>query len=430
METQLEKIARRAKETPNEKLTSLIHLINKENLMWCHKEMAGNKASGIDKVSKRAYGEHLEENIDKLLVKMKRQSYKPLPVRRTYIPKGRDSKRPLGVLAYEDKLVQKATAKILTAIYEPAFMDSSFGYRPGRSPHDATALLDRILNEKRVNYVVDTDIRGFFDNMSHDWIMKFLEHRISDVNLLRLIKRMLKAGIIEDGKRYDSTQGAIQGGSVSPILANIYLHYALDLWFEEVIRKKCEGEAYMVRFADDSVFCFEKEIDALRFYSSLIPRLGKFDLEISKEKTKVVKLNGNDDDEDDGDSSFDFLGFTHYEKRLRYGNTVMRIKTSSKRCNKSIHVMKEWMKNNRTLPVKELMRQLNLKLNGYLNYYAIYGNARKVRFFIDRCRKNLFKWLNRRSQKKSFGWDKFNLFLKKYPLANPRIRVRLEECTV
>lgn len=322
METQLERIAKVAKEKPKEKFTSLIHLINKQTIIQCHKEMSAKKASGVDKTTKEIYAENLEENVENLINRMKRQTYKPQPSRRVYISKeGSDKKRPLGIPAYEDKLVQAALANILNAIHEQDFLECSFGFRPGRSCHDTLKLLNKIVNKECIHYVVDTDIRGFFDNVDHEWMKKFVEHRIKDVNINRLIARMLKAGIIEAGIRYDTPQGTPQGGAVSPILANIYLHYVLDLWFEKRVRKNSKGSAYMVRYADDSVFCFQYKDDADKFYEDLISRLGEFNLEIAKEKTKIIKLNKDDNNNDDNKkgNSFDFLGFTHYIGIDRYG---------------------------------------------------------------------------------------------------------------
>lgn len=230
METKLERIAQIAKTKPEERFTSLIHLINKEALIQCHEEMNGRKASGVDEVTKAEYEENLEANVEDLVARMKRQAYKPQPARRVYIPKpGTDKKRPLGIPAYEDKLVQAALGKILNAIYEQDFMECSFGFRPNRGCHDALKLLDKIANDRDIRYVVDTDIKGFFDNVDHEWMMKFIEHRIADVNLCRLINRFLKAGIIDAGVRYDTPQGTPQGGVCSPILGNVYLHYAIDL---------------------------------------------------------------------------------------------------------------------------------------------------------------------------------------------------------
>lgn len=430
METKLRRIAEIAKAKPKERFTSLIHLINAETLVECHKEMKAKKSPGIDEVTKEIYEANLIDNVNSLIARMKRQAYKPQPCKRVYIPKpGTDIKRPLGIPAYEDKLVQAALAKILNAIYEQDFLECSFGFRPNRGCHDAIKVLDKILNKSNIYYVVDTDIKGFFDNVDHQWMMKFIEHRIEDFNVRRLIARFLKAGIIEAGIKYDTSQGTPQGGVCSPILANIYLHYVLDLWFEVIVRKYSKGRAYMVRYADDSIFCFQYEEDALKFYNSLIKRLEKFGLEISQEKTKIIKLN-KDDNDDDGNNkgnSFDFLGFTHYVGKDKNGKKRVKRKTSKKKYRASLQRCKEWMKDNRTMPTKEFMKTIKSKLQGHCNYYGITDNSRSVGNFIDECRSLIFKWLNRRSQKRSFNWDKFVLFLKKYPLPRAKVYVNIFE---
>ena len=353
METKLERIAQIAKSNPKERFTSLIHLINKETLMQCHEEMNGRKASGVDEVTKAEYEENLEANVEDLIAIMKRQAYKPQPAKRVYIPKpGTDKKRHLGIPAYEDKLVQAALAKILNAIYEQDFMECSFGFRPNRGCHDALKLLNKIVNDRDIRYVVDTDIKGFFDNVDHEWMMKFVELRIADVNLCRLINRFLKAGIIDAGIKYDTPQGTPQGGVCSPILGNIYLHYIIDLWFEKVVRKYCKGKAYMVRYADDSIFCFQYEEDAIKFYRSLIKRLEKFNLTVAEDKTKIIELKKADNDDDKGDNSFDFLGFTHYVGRGRDGRKRVMRKTSKKNYKASLLRCKEWRKTNGTFTVE------------------------------------------------------------------------------
>lgn len=345
METKLERIAQIARTNPKEEFTSLIHLINKETLIKCHKEMKEKKAVGVDKTTRAMYGEKLEENIEDLLGRMKRQAYKPQPVKRVYIPKvGTNKKRPLGIPAYEDKLVQSALAKILNAIYEQDFLECSFGFRPNRGCHDAIKLLDRILKKEEIKYIVDTDIKGFFDNVDHKWMIEFIGHRIKDVNLKRLISRMLKAGIIEAGIKHNTPQGTPQGGVVSPILANTYLHYTIDLWFEKIVRKYSKGKAYMVRYADDSVFCFQYEEDVENFYKALIARLGKFNLVVAEEKTKVIELKKRDirETKDNRESnSFDFLGFTHYEGKDKNGRMRVKRKTSKKKYKASISRCKE-----------------------------------------------------------------------------------------
>ena len=253
METKLTRIAEIAKERPNERITGLAHLINQESIKESHRELKARKATGIDDITKEEYEKNLTGNIDLLVDRMKKQAYKPQPVRRVYIPKtGTDKMRPLGIPAYEDKLVQNILNKILNAVFEGDFLDSSFGFRPNRSCHDVLKVLTHIIENRKISYIVDTDIKGFFDHVDHNWLMKFIEHRIADVNIYRLIVRFLKAGVLESGKYSNTEEGTPQGGLISPILGNIYLHYVLDLWFEKVVRRHCKGDAYMVRYADDS----------------------------------------------------------------------------------------------------------------------------------------------------------------------------------
>lgn len=291
MQTKLERIAKVAKENPKERFTSLIHLINEETLIYSHNEMKSRKSPGIDQVTKTEYEENLKENIQNLLSRMKKGSYKPKPTLRKYIPKaGSNKKRPLGIPAYEDKLVQSALSHILNAIYEQDFLDSSFGFRPKRGCHDALKVLNKTIEKRNMNFIVDADIKGFFDNVNHDWMMTFLKHRIEDPKVIQLITRFLRAGIMENEEIHHATVGTPQGGVISPILANIYLHYVLDIWFEKVVRKRCKGQAYMVRYADDFVCCFEEESEARLFYKALIERLEKFNLGIAEDKTKIIKF--------------------------------------------------------------------------------------------------------------------------------------------
>lgn len=431
MKTKLERIAEVAKEKPNEKFTSLVHLINEEMITNCHKEMVKGKAPGLDLVTKDEYEENLEENISNLMRRMKTNSYKPNPVLRKYIPKaGTDKKRPLGIPTYEDKLVQSAVNKILEAVYEVDFLDSSFGYRPKRSCHDALKALNHIIEKRNINYIVEADIKGFFDNVSHRWMITFLKHRIIDPKLIGLITKFLKAGVMEDNKLFETPEGTPQGGIISPILANIYLHYSLDLWFEKVVRKRCKGHAYMIRYADDFVCCFEYESEARMFYQALILRLKEFNLEVAEDKTKVLKFGRKVLEESIKlgkykPETFDFLGFTHYCGKSRDGWFRVKRKTSKKKFRASLLDFKLWLKNNRHMNPAELMKKLETKLNGYYRYYGMTDNGKSLENFREEIRKYLFKWLNRRSQKKSFNWDKFVLFLKQYPIPRPKIYVNI-----
>ncbi len=433
METKLTRIAQIAKERPDARITSLAGLINKESLMESHRKMCGKKAVGIDKITKEEYDINLEDHIDSLLDRMKKQAYKPQPVKRVFIPKtGTNKMRPLGILAYEDKLVQDVLGGILNAVYEGDFLDCSFGFRPNRGCHDALKVVNKIIGERKISYVVDADIKSFFDNMEHEWIMKFINHRIGDVNLQRIISRFLKSGIIENGKSKETLVGAPQGGQISPILGNIYLHYVIDLWFEKVVRKQCKGDAYMVRYADDSVFCFQYENEAKDFYERLMERLAKFNLEIAEDKTKIIKFGrfAAEDCKAKGKTkpdTFDFLGFTHYCSKSIKGYFRVKRKTSKKKFSASLKNFKVWLRENLTTPAPEVMRKLTIKLNGYYRYYGITDNICRMSLFADEVRNQLYKMFNRRSQKGSMNWDKFAIFLKKYPLPRPKIYVNIFE---
>ncbi|KHO61816.1 DNA polymerase [Thermoanaerobacter sp. YS13] len=431
METELTRIAEVVAKHPRDKLQTLVHFINEETLKQQHKKMTGNKAPGIDKITKEEYGENLTENIENLMARMKRQAYKPQPVRRVYIPKeGSDKLRPLGIPAYEDKLVQGIMADILNIIYEPEFLDISYGFRPNKSGHDALRQLNNIIQEKKVSYIVDADIKGFFDNVDHEWMMKFLEHRIGDKNFLRIIKRFLIAGVMEEGKYYESDIGTPQGGHISPILANIYLHYVLDLWFEKRIKKACRGESYEIRYADDFVCCFQYKDDAEKFYKSLKKRLKEFELELAEEKTRIIEFGrfAEESRKRRGlgkPETFTFLGFTHYCSKSQNGKFRVKRKTSKKKFINKVAKMKKWLKENMHEPVNQLIKRLNIKLLGHYRYYGITDNSKSIGSFFYLTRRQLFKTLKRRSQKHRLNWDKYEKLLMKFPLATPKIYVSI-----
>ncbi|MDL1977912.1 MAG: group II intron reverse transcriptase/maturase [Deltaproteobacteria bacterium] len=431
MVTKLQRIAEKARTDSGCRFTSLFHLMNVEMLRECFRQLRKDAAVGIDKVTKEEYAENLEENLTVLVEKLHRMSYVPQPVRRVYIPKpGSTKKRPLGIPALEDKLVQAGLARILTAIYEQDFIDDSYGFRPGRSCHDALRALSDEVEGQRIHYIVDADIKGFFDNVDHEWLMKFLEHRIADKRVLRYVKRFLMAGIMEDETVRASDKGTPQGGIVSPILANIYLHYSLDLWFTRVFQKSCCGQSRIIRYADDFVVCFQREVDATRFRHELDERLSKFGLEISPEKTKVVEFGPFAESKAKRGGSkaatFDFLGFTHYCSRTRDGGRFrMKRITSRKKFTAKIRMFRDWLKAHRTLPTRELMEKVVAKLRGHFAYYGVTDNSKGISRFAYEVRCLLFKWLNRRGKRGCMSWDKFNLFLKKFPLPQPRITANL-----
>jgi RNA-directed DNA polymerase len=324
VETKLLRIAEKARREPKFQFTSLYHLMDKELLRGCFAGLKGGKAAGIDQVTKEEYAEGLEGNLEKLVEKLHRMAYIPQPVRRTYIPKpGSDKQRPLGIPCLEDKLVQAGLARILGAIYEQDFIEDSYGSRPKRSCHDALRVLSREVEEGPVNHIVEADIKGFFDHVDQDWLLKFLEHRIKDTRVLRMVRRFLKAGISEDGAIRASEEGTPQGGVISPTLANVYLHYVLDLWFEKVYRKECTGRTRLIRYVDDFVVCFQYQDEAERFRERLVERLGQFGLEVEPTKTKVLEFGRwaetNAEARGLEPGTFDFLGFTHYCSRTRDG---------------------------------------------------------------------------------------------------------------
>lgn len=431
VETKLLRIAKKARSEPELKLTSLYHLMNEELLRECLKRLSKDAAPGIDRITKEMYEARLETNLKKLVERLHKMTYIPKSVRRVYIPKpGSDRKRPLGIPALEDKIVQAGLARILEAIYEQDFIDDSYGFRPEKGCHEALRQLSRTVERKAVNYVVETDIKSFFDNVSHKWLMRFLAHRIADKRILRMVGRFLKAGILENGVLHKSEKGAPQGGVASPILANIYLHYVLDLWFEKVYRKKCEGYARIIRYADDLVVCFKQKADALRFKEALTCRLAKFELEIVPSKTKVLAFGRfaeeNAARKGKKPEAFDFLGFTHYCSRTRDGSRFrMKRKTSKKKFNAKLKSFKTWLKSSRTLPTKILMSKVRVKLLGHYAYYGVTDNSDGISRYAYEVRKILHKWLNRRGKRKCLSWDKFCLLLRRYPLPEPKIMVCL-----
>jgi group II intron reverse transcriptase/maturase len=431
MGTELERIAELARKRPGERLTTLMHYINKETLKECHGEMEDDKAVGVDGIGREAYGRELDGNIERLLERMRAGSYRPKPVKRAYIPKpGSDKKRPLGIPCHEDKLVQMQTSRILGAIYEQEFLDCSFGFRPGRGCHDALRVLGHVIEKKHTNYVVDADIKGFFDNVDHTELMGFLQMRIGDPKLLSLIKRILVAGVMEDGRLMPSDKGVPQGGATSAVLANVYLHHVLDRWFMEVVKTHCAGEAHLVRYADDFVGCFEHKEDAERFYRTLTKRLERFGLEVAVEKTRIIAFGRNAAGEckQQGRSkpeTFDFLGFTHYCGKSAKGWFRVKRKTSAKKFRNSLANVKQWLHGNLTTPTSVVARELATKLKGYYQYYGITDNSVMLGNYYYCIRRMLFRWFCRKSQKTGMNWSKFQLYLNRNPLPRGRITVSI-----
>jgi len=418
--TSLRGIANKAKADKQHRFRDLYRSLNAEYLLDCWHDLNKGAASGVDGVTAVAYAKNLHANIQGLAERLKTKRYRAKLVRRCYIPKENGKERPLGIPALEDKLVQLACAKLLTAIYEQDFRDCSYGYRPGRGAQDAVRDLTFDLQYGRYGYLVEADIRGFFDNIDHDWLLKMLSLRIDDRAFLNLIRKWLKAGILEtDGMVIHPETGTPQGGIVSPVLANVYLHYALDLWYEKVVKPCCQGDAIISRYADDWVCAFRFREDAERFYRVLPERLSKFNLEVAPEKTQVLRFSRF---HPSMRRRFTFLGFEFYWKEDRQGVPRVMRRTARKKLQGACKRIKEWIKSNRHQPGREFFKRLNARLRGHYNYYGVRGNSLSLKRFYDWAIGCAFKWLNRRGGKRrSFTWENFNQVLDRVKIARPRI---------
>ncbi len=418
--TSLQGIANRAKACKHHRFRDLYRLINAELLLESWWDLNKDAASGVDGVTAEEYQIDLEANLKGLAERLKTKRYRAKLVRRCYIPKENGKQRPLGIPALEDKLVQLACAKVLNAIYEQDFLDCSNAYRPNRSAKETVADLTFNLQYGRYGYIVEADIKGFFDNIDHDWLLEMLALRINDKAFLNLIHKWLKAGILDtDGKIIDPDTGTPQGGIVSPILANVYLHYVLDLWFEEIVKKNCQGKAMICRYADDWVCAFQLRDDAERFYRVLPKRLERFNLEVAPEKTRIIRFSRF---HPSMERRFTFLGFELYwfidhngEKRVMRRTARIKLLGACRR-------IKAWIKENRHLKGREFIKALNRRLRGHYNYYGLRGNQQSLNRFYSWAMICAFKWLNRRGGKrKSFTWKAFNRAIERIGVAAPKI---------
>lgn len=419
VQTSLQAIAKKASEQPGYRFRNLFGMLNEEMLKNSWQFIRKDAACGVDRVSAKEYEQNLEGNIHQLVEDLKRKRYRAKHVLRRYIPKGNGKFRPLGIPATQDKLLQLAVKRLLEAIYEQDFLRCSYGYRPGVGALDAVDKMTIKLQFGKYNYVVEADIKGFFDNLDHDWLLKMLAERVDDKALLWLIGKWLKAGVLDtDGKVLHPETGTPQGGIISPILANVYLHYALDLWFQKVVIPHCNGEACLIRYADDFVCAFEKEEDAQRFYEVLGKRLGKFGLELSAEKTQIIPLSAK---ASPGKTSFNFLGFEFRWGKDRLGKPHVDRRTARKSLRNSQKCFTQWCRDNRHRRLPELFKALNAKLRGYYNYFGVYGNLPSLNAFYFHAIRTLWKFLNRRSQRKSYNLAGFKQLMEQFGVAKPHI---------
>ena len=400
------------------RMENLMHHVNEQTLMEEHRKQNKKKATGIDGVTKGEYDANVDANLKDLVERMKRFSYRPMPVRRTYIPKANGKQRPLGIPSYEDKLVQGVMARLLDEVYEVRFLDCSYGYQKGKNCHDVVRYINQTVMTKKVNYVLEADIKGFFDNVDHEWLMRFLNFDIADRRFLRYVRRFLIAGVMENGAYLESDRGTPQGGLISPVLANVYLHYVLDTWFEYEIKPRLHGEVYYVRYADDFLILFQYENDAKAVMNVLPKRLGRFSLEVAEDKTRILpfgRFKGTKED-------FDFLGFTFFNTTTRNGKYRVGVRTSKKKLKAKRQAAKGWLRQQLTKPIARTMETLAAVVRGHCNYYGVSGNFKQIQKFWRYLQYTTYRMLNRRHQKRSMRFRKF-LRIWDFYIPKPQLKV-------
>lgn len=416
-------IAERARKYPKEALTNLHEFIDLSMLQSCFNAMNKKGASGVDGETWTTYDAQKEERMPKLLRALKRGTYRAPAIRRVYIPKGEGKLRPLGLPTVEDKLLGSVITSVLTPVYEQLFYSSSYGFRPGKSQYQAVEELSREVSVKGKRYIIDADMQNYFGSIDHQYLREFLDQRIRDGVIRKMIDKWLKAGVLENGAVSYPTEGTPQGGTISPLISNIYLHYVLDEWFVEQVQPLLKGESFIVRFADDFLLGFTNKEDADRVMKVLPKRLGKYGLTLHPEKTRLITLKEEKDEGKHQNKTFDFLGFTHYMGKSRKGKQILKRKTSSKKMNASLKRMEEWIKTNRyKQSVAELIKELNQKLRGHYGYYGITFNSRKLSSYYRQTQRLLQKWLNRRGGKTVWTWERLRKLTNEWiPLEKPRI---------
>ncbi len=426
--TKLNRIAWLSKQDSRKEFECLMHLYNQESLIECFHELDKNKAVGIDGVTKMAYGANLYGNIEQLMTQMKNMAYRPGPVREVLIPKeGKPgATRPLGISNLEDKIVQKMTQKVLESVYEPLFLECSHGFRPGRSCHTAIQSLQHHLYEKEIQTVIDIDLKNFFGTIEHQLLEDILKEKIKDPKFMRYISRMFKSGVLAEEDLTISEEGVPQGSICSPVMSNIFAHYAIDTWIEEMVKPACKGTIGLFRYADDAVICCQYDEDAQRIRNTLGKRLEKYKLQLNEEKTKLVSFDKELARQGIKQGTFDFLGFTFYWGKSRSGRTIPKLRTRGKTMRIKLERVTEWARQIKgTKPLKEIWKTLKAKLRGHVQYYGVSHNVERVAQFIDTTKKIMFKWLNRRGQRKSFTWEGYKLFIAANPLPRAKVVHRL-----
>ncbi len=428
MTTGLERVAAKARSDANLRFTNLAHHINKEMVWDCLQHIPNNSAPGVDGLDVKAVKEDFEKWSDDVIVAVHRQGYQPPPVRRVYIPKpGKAEKRPLGVPCIADRALQRSVATVLSQIYEQDFLRCSFGGRPNLSAHHALCTLNEIIAGKKIGWVYEADLKNFFGSLDHGWLLRFVEHRVGDPRILSLVHRWIKAGILDNGQLMPSEEGTPQAGSISVLLSNIYLHYALDLWFEKIVKPRMRGECYLIRYLDDFVVCFQYRSDALNFQAVLTPRLARFCLQLEPSKTKLVEFGRFSQrhalERGTKQATIYFLGFTHFCTRNRKGNFQVARKTEKARLRRSFAKVSELALGNRHWSLKDQAKALNQYLRGHYAYYGIGGNQAALHKVHRHAEKWWHRALNKRCWKGKVDWDKFQKIKTSFPLQRPKLHI-------
>ena len=427
MSPQLLKVVERARREPEGRFHSLAHLIDVPALERAYRRSRKSAAVGVDGVTKEQYGQDLESNLRDLHERLKAKRYRHQPIRRAHIPKGQGKSRPIGISAFEDKLVQDAVREVLEAIYEQDFLDCSYGFRPKRSAHDAVRTLDRTVHRSEVSWILEADIVSFFDSLDRTELKKMLEVRVADGSLLRLIGKCLQVGVLDGVELSTPDTGTAQGSVLSPLLGNVYLHYVLDLWFEREVKSRLRGRATLIRYCDDFIIGFEREDDARRVMTVLGKRLGRFGLALHPDKTQLVPFRRPPAGQTGGKgpATFNFLGFTLYWARTRKGRWSMFCKTRSASLRRAMLSVYAWCRRHRHLPVKVQHAALTRRIQGHFNYFGVSGNFRSLLRVVEQAKRSWYKWLCRRSQRTRLNWERFADLLRDFPLPRPRITVRI-----
>ena len=421
------KVVERAQREPEGRFHALAQLIDMPALERAYRRQRADAAVGMDGVTKEQYGQALEVNLQDLHARLKAQRYRHQPIRRVHIPKAQGKTRPIGISAFEDKVVQDAVREVLEAIYEQDFLGCSYGFRPGRSAHDAVRTLEQMVHRGEVRWIFEADIVSFFDSLDRTELKKMLEVRVADGSLLRLIGKCLHVGVLDGEAVLEPELGTVQGSVLSPLLGNVYLHYVLDRWFATEVKPRLRGKTTLIRYCDDFIIGFEREDDAWRVRAVLEKRLGRFGLTLHPDKTRLLPFwrPSTTQQSGQGPASFDFLGFTFYWRRTRTGHWRMGCKTRRASLRRAKQAIYDWCRRHRHQPVKAQHAALGRRLRGHFNYFGVNGNFPSLLRLVEATKRAWYKWLCRRSQRKRLTWERFTDLLRQMPLPRPRITVRI-----